>query len=348
MTRLAACALVTAALVAVTAAQTRPAPKPSGKGGLEQAYRANNIGVAYLEQYNFAAATTSFRQALQADPNLAIARLNLGIALFYGGDARAARTELEAARSALPGRAEPDYVLGLIARAEDRVDDAIAAFSRVRAIDPSDAGAATNIGQLYLQQRDYPKAIEVLRAAGAAEPYNATAAYGLATALTRSGDPGARAAMDRFQALRASGYAVTYSQAYLEQGRYGEAVASTGAEADLVNTATPQVGFTDTSAAMLPDATGMAGAAALSEPRGGVTLADLDGDGALDLIDGGGDSIRVLRNNRGRFVDVTAAWFGAARLPPAIATIAGDYDNDSRADLLVLRSSGIALYKQSA
>ena len=243
MKRLALYTLATIALVAVTAAR-QPAP-----AARERAYRANNIGVAYLEQYNFASAAASFRDARRIDPNLAIARLNLGIALFYGGDAKTARTELEAARSALPGRAEPDYVLGLIARAEDRVDDAIAAFGRVRAIDPSDAGAATNLGQLYLQQRDYARATELLRAATAAEPYNATAAYGLATALTRSSDPGARAAMDRFQALRNSGYAVTYSQAYLEQGRYGEALASTGAEADLVDARTPDVGFADATGA---------------------------------------------------------------------------------------------------
>jgi Tfp pilus assembly protein PilF len=74
MTRLAIYGLVTAALVAVTAAQTRLATR-------ESAYRANNIGVAYLEQYNFASATASFREALQADPTLSMARLNLGIAL---------------------------------------------------------------------------------------------------------------------------------------------------------------------------------------------------------------------------------------------------------------------------
>ena len=63
MTRLALYACITAALVALSSAQPRVAAR-------ETAYRANNIGVAYLEQYNFPSATASFREALQADPKL--------------------------------------------------------------------------------------------------------------------------------------------------------------------------------------------------------------------------------------------------------------------------------------
>jgi len=335
---LARIALIAAVLIAAIGAQTR-LPAAS-----EAAWRANNIGVAYLEQYNFPSAAASFREALQADRTLAIARLNLGIALLYGGDAKAARTEIEAARGALPGRPEPDYLLGLIARSEDRVDDAIAAFGRVRAIDPSDAGAATNLGQLYLGQREYAKAIEILRAAVAAEPFNATAAYGLATALTRNSDPEGRAAMDRFQALRATSYAVTYSQAYLEQGRYAEAIASTGAESELVDPRTPDVTFTDVTSTILPPQRPL-----VSDGRDtALTLADLDGDGGLDLIAGGAPGLDVLRNERGRFTGVASASFGPSLRAPAMGAIAGDYDNDGRADLLVLRRTGVALYRQSA
>jgi tetratricopeptide (TPR) repeat protein len=212
----------------------------------ENAYRANNIGVARLEQYDFPTAIAAFRRALEIDPALSLARLNLGIALFYGGEPEAARKELDAAKAALPDRPQPDYVLGLIARAGDRPDDALSAFMRVRELDPSDVGAAINVGQLLVQQRRFDEAIKLLRPAVEAEPFNATAAYGLATALVRSGaaDEG-RVAMDKFQKLRESGYAVTFSQAYLEQGRYAEAVASTGAEAGLVNDAMPDVRFVD-------------------------------------------------------------------------------------------------------
>ena len=85
--------------------------------------------------------------------------------------------------------------------------------------DPADVGAKVNLGQVYVQQRNFADAITLLREALAAEPYNVTAAYSLATALTRAGaqDEG-RQAMQRFQTLRDSTYGVTYAQTYLEQG----------------------------------------------------------------------------------------------------------------------------------
>ena len=94
-------------LVAARAAVEPSRPGQPRIAARESAYRANNIGVARLEQYDFAAAIAAFRGALEIDPALALARLNLGIALFYGGEPEAARKELEAAKTALPDRPQP-------------------------------------------------------------------------------------------------------------------------------------------------------------------------------------------------------------------------------------------------
>ena len=322
------------ALLAQTPAPASPNQPSAAVTSRENAYRANNVGVARLEQYDFPAATAAFRRALEIDSGLAIARLNLGIALFYGGDQEGARKELESVRSALPDRLQAEYVLGLIARSADRVDDAIEAFTRVRNVDPTDVGAAINLGQLLVQTRRFDEAITLLRPAVEAEPYNATAAYGLATALVRSGatDEG-RVAMDKFQKLRESGYAVTFSQAYLEQGRYAEAIASTGAEAGLVNESVPAVTFSE----MSPSP---------ASPGAGATssLADIDKDGDLDLLAAGPDGVRVSRNDGGRFSPLTSDAFAG----PASAIVAGDCDNDDDVDLLVLRPAGVSLLKQDA
>ena len=102
--------------------------------------------------------------------------------------------------------------------------------------DPSDAGSLINLGQIQLQQRQFTEAIASFKRALTAEAFNVTAAYGLATALTRSGQAEEAArTMKQFETLRDAPYAVTYSQAYLQQGKYGEALASTGAEPDLVD-----------------------------------------------------------------------------------------------------------------
>jgi Flp pilus assembly protein TadD len=323
------------ALLAQAPAPSRPNQPSASVTSRENAYRANNIGVARLEQYDFPAATAAFRRALEIDPALTIARVNLGIALFYGGDQEGARKELESVRGAMSDRPQVEYVLGLIARSADRTDDAIEAFTRVRKLDPSDVGASINLGQLLVQTRRFDEAIKLLRPAVEAEPFNATAAYGLATALVRSGatDEG-RVAMEAFQKLRESGYAVTFSQAYLEQGRYAEAIASTGAEPGLVSDAAPDVTFADG---------GVVSAQPGAGGPGGVSLADLDGDGDLDLIDAGANGLRLYRNDAGRFtpLPVDAAIAGAAT-----GVVAGDADNDGDADLLVLRSSGISLLRQ--
>src|SRR5215813_6203088 len=74
-------------------ADQTPAAKPSR----EDAYRANNIGVALLEQFKNKEAAEEFRQALKADPTLTLARVNLGIALYIFPELAGALRELKGA-----------------------------------------------------------------------------------------------------------------------------------------------------------------------------------------------------------------------------------------------------------
>ena len=312
----------------------------------ERAYRANNLGVALLEQYLYDEAAASFRQALDLYPDLHIARLNSAIALFYAGKTDDALKSARDAATRLPTLAQPHYVIGLAARANGQVEDAAAAFEGVLRTDPTDAGSLINIGQLQLQQRQFTEAIASFKRALTAEPFNATAAYGLATALTRAGqaDDAARA-MKQFETLRDAPYSVTYSQTYLQQGKYGEALASTGAEAELVDPASPKVRFVDSTKERRPEQRADTGAGASA--GGSVVLADFDNDGDLDVFatSAAPPGQRFYTNNAGRFSDTTARANVAARQTPATAAVAGDYDNDQDPDLLLLRQGGVQLLR---
>jgi tetratricopeptide (TPR) repeat protein len=295
----------------------------------EAAYRANNRGVALMEQDAFAGAARAFREAFTIEPGLRLARINLPIALYYAGQLREAAQAATDVRRDLPDAPQPSYVLGLIARAQSQPQAAADAFTRVLALDPSDVGSRLNLAMIRLAQGQYQDVATLCRAVLTEEPYNATAAYNLALALDRAGDrAGGAQAMRRFEQLRTEPYAVTYSQAYLEQGRYAEALASTGVERDLVDAAPPAVTFVDATAVLLP------GGAVPGSPA----LADIDGDGRLDLVVAGG-SLQAFHNDGARLVDVTAA-LGLAAAPGAAGIVAADVDNDGRIDLLVMTASG--------
>ena len=348
------------------------APTATSLSQREDAYRANNLGVALLEQFKHKEGAEAFTRALQIDPQLAMARINLAIALFNVPDVESARREAESALALNPNAPQPHYVLGLIAKNQNRTDDAIAAFQRVLKIDPQDVGTNINLGQLYAQQRKYPEAIAAFRTAVAVEPYNATAIYNLATVLSRTG---ARAEGQRlfqqFQELRQSGSGTAIGQNYLEQGRYAEAIISTGAESALVDKNTPNVTFTDATASMLP--TSERGKSSTEMPQftfgslskpgfftdaakrdliaslaGGATLFDYDLDGDLDLLDLAATGLRLYRNDGGKFVDVTkgSGALGAAGSERSldIGAVAGDYDNDGKPDLFILRYGASSLY----
>ncbi len=313
-----------------------PGAKPDA-AALEAAFRKNNVGVAWMEQFNYGKAAASFEEALRLAPNLGIARFNLALSLFYDGKIEEASTEARLAAERLPGAPQPLYLRGLIARADNRGAEAVAAFSQVLHADPGDAGANIGLGQARLQTGDFAGAAAAFAAALAAEPFNATAAYNLSVSLSRAGRTGASGrALARFQALRQSGTATTFGNTYLEQGRLAEALVSTGLEPDLVRDGTPDVRFSE----MRPPT-----APAAPAGEGGLAALDADGDGVLDLADVSAARCRVWVNDgRGGFSESSAGWKATAG-PGAIGVVAADVTGDGKPDLLVVRRTAVSLYR---
>ena len=345
----------------------------------EAAYRANNLGVAQLEQFDYRQGAESFRRALALDSQLKIAQINLAIALFNAQEIEAALTTAQTAAKSAPESPQPFYILGLIAKNQNRTDDAVAAFKRVLEVDPNDVGANVNLGQIYAAQRKYTEAIAAFRQAIESEPYNATALYNLATALLRNNvrEEGQQL-MTRFQTLRQSGAATSIGQNYLEQGRYAEAIVSTGAEDNLVDKTEPKVTFQEIAVGIKNKSSIVVSSLFNSfqgKPRskyqilkafeGSETLIDFDGDGDLDLakIDNTlanwrkpsyssstartSAKISLYRNIGGKFTDASIASGDLVKPINSIGTsiIAGDFDNDNFPDLLLIGYKEIRLFR---
>lgn len=336
----------------------------------ERLYRLNNIGVAYMEQYKHEDAVKQFKQALEGDPNFAVARINLALAYFYLNDSRAAVEEARAGVKLAPDSPHAHYALAAALKNEKLYDESLAEFNKVLSIDPRDSATNIQIGQLNAQKQQYPQAIAAFQRAIESEPYNATAVYSLAQALIRSGqrDEGQKA-LERFQRLQASGYKTTLGNLYGEKGRYAEAVVGTGAEPDLISKEAPNVRFVEadagvnvkTSAKPLSGALGRKiGKAEFNDQlkrelvspfSSSVGLADFDGDGRLDLFVSGVDEagkpfVKLLRNEGGKFSDMTEKSKIAVGNPVSGAVF-GDFDNDGKTDLAIFGYQTLALWRNN-
>ena len=336
----------------------------------EQLYRLNNIGVAFMEQFKHEDAVKQFKQALERDPDFAVARINLALAHFYLNDSRAAVEEARAAVKLAPESPHAHYALAAALKNEKLYDEALAEFNKVLSIDPRDSTTNIQIGQLHAQKQQYPQAIAAFKRAIESEPYNATAVYSLAQTLIRSGQQAeGQKEIARFQRLRASGYATTLGNVYGEKGRYAEAVVSAGAEPDLVSKEAPNVRFVDANAGINVKT----GVKPLSGALGrkinkaefndqlkrelvapfssSVSLADFDGDGRLDLFVSGVDEagkpfVKLLHNDGGKFSDVTEK----SKLSisnPVSGAVFGDFDNDGKTDIAIFGYQTLALWRNN-
>src|SRR5271166_101860 len=262
--------LVTACLLAGTGWADAPQVRA-------EAAKLNNLGVAMMNQQLMDKAVAKFDAAYKLDPSLTIATLNRGIALLNRQKLSEAEAALQQAAATDPGNPRVWYNLGLVYRGEGKTAEAIADFQKVLKIDPSDPDAYYFLGTFYSQEQDYPQAIEAFQQALKINPLHASAEFGLARALQRSGNPDeAREHLKRFEYLTHNKISSPITLVYGEQGRYSVAQ-------DVITTE-PEVG------AMIPvtfiaqslgaDVAGMSSATT----GGGICMLDVDGDGKYDLV----------------------------------------------------------------
>ena len=165
-------------------------------------------------------------------------------------------------------------------------------------------------------------------------PLHASAEFGLARALQRSGKTDeARVHLKKFEHLTRDKISAPITLTYGEQGRYSVAQ-------DVITTE-PAVG------PMIPVTFVPKELGTGKDGDAGVCMLDVDGDGRWDLISlsEGDAAVRVFRNlGEGKFKEVSASEFGLALKGKGVSCAVGDYDNDGKNDLAVALSDRVILF----
>ena len=338
--------LVLVSLALATACGGQPAGERESAaaaeaGARERARRHTNRGVAYLAQFLPGKAIEEFQAALALDGDNLAATVDLGIAYRVSADLESSRSWLERALRLEPDNVIARYNMALVERLSGNAAAALAHLERVAELDPTDAETRYVLGLTRAQLQQYEQAAEEFDRALALNPTHASAFYGKGRALMALGrEEEALAAIQRSQELSGGQLATTSGQQYGEQGRYSLAIEDMPHD--------PEAG------APVPvrfEEIGASSGVTVSHAGGprdedgrvvgsGAALADLDGDGDLDLYMAnagreGGAPNRLYRNRGdGTFQDVTTE-SGAGDPGQGTGVAVGDFDNDGFVDLYV-------------
>ena len=333
------------------------APHPAGSVAKKQtrtrdrtaeAVHLNNLGVAYMNQQQFARALRLFRQAATVNPKLDIAKTNEGIALANLQKYDAAVELLKALVKKDPANAHAWYTLGLVYKNQTLSEKSLAAFEAAARLVANDPDVFYFIGIAESELDRYDEAVAAFRHALELNPFHASAEFGLARALQRHGQSTeAREHLGRFQHLVQAKLGVPMSLTYGDQGALSLALTVSSA-AQPSSTAIP-VRYSDiTRASGLPASSPqLTIAPGPNQVGSGACFLDFDNDGHPDLFLAAGGArggLALFHNTgRGQFEDVTEK----AGFDPSlhgIACAAGDYDNDGHTDLAVTIGDRVRLF----
>jgi tetratricopeptide (TPR) repeat protein len=305
-----------------------------------EAVRLNNRGVALMGQQFTERAEQTFAEAFKKDPKLAQAAINEGIALLTLQKLSAAKQALQKAIALDPDSAQAWYNLGLAQRASNELEPALASFQYAAAIDSRDADSLYFEGACYEQLKQFDQAIAVFEKVIKIDPLHASAEFGLARSLQRTGRTAeAKEHFNRFLHLTSTKIGAPIGVSYGEQGHY--------------STATPVEEPETIQRKMIPvrlvEEPMLSGNATSGfTATGGACMMDTTGSGKMDLVlmQSGAQAIRVLHpRSNGSFEELDAQAMGLKAAGRAEACAVGDYNGDGLNDLAVALDNGVLLFR---
>ena len=154
------------------------------------AYAHFQLGYAYTALEKRQEARSEYERAMQLDPKMSEAALNLGILLLKDEPA-AAIAPLKQAVDLLATQSRPRTLLGLAYEKSGELKNAENAYEGALALDPKDSETSLHLAQLYLRENRTTDAERKYRAVLANEPESQAALAGLAKALEAEKSPAA-------------------------------------------------------------------------------------------------------------------------------------------------------------
>ena len=118
-----------------------------------------SLAMTAVVRKDFPTAIREFNEGLEHEPDNSAARTSYARVLYLNGTKDEARTQLEQVVASDPDKPLALFLLALLDDEAKNMEEAAKLYSRVIALDPEHEGARFFLGNYYLHQNDYEKAI---------------------------------------------------------------------------------------------------------------------------------------------------------------------------------------------
>ena len=163
-----------------------PATPPGSKDNPDW-MRWNNLGIAYLDQLQYADAIHAFGEVLKLRPDYADGYINIGLTYIEWEKYSSARASLEKALSISQANARALYYMAIVERRSAHPDAEVADLQAVVEQYPQSRDARRELGISYYQRHQYDEAVKQFEALQSIDPDDLTAHYNLAILYRRLG-----------------------------------------------------------------------------------------------------------------------------------------------------------------
>jgi tetratricopeptide (TPR) repeat protein len=156
-------------------------------------YQAHQLNGEALEvQGKWDEAAKEYEVVLKQNPHLAGIHYRLGRVLlsksnFTTADAQEAKQQFQQELEIDPSNAGAEFVLGVLARRDEHLGEAVGHFSRATQLDAGFGDAFLELGSALIALKQFSEAIPPLESAVRLQPENPATHYNLATAYNRAG-----------------------------------------------------------------------------------------------------------------------------------------------------------------